>query len=223
MLHGMCVLWNNFLPGRVMNDDCSKIHAMFFLPGKILENLTLGPSKSDQSPPSQPPTPPSTPLSPKVNELNRYASGLPLIPNLTITQTSPNLPPNIGHASQQRAPLNLGKKSKQPILPYTNGTGISLAASSSLQFPDYSFAANDIDFAKICSKSSEHKDVKSSNGSGSSSSQNTRVSIDHIFRNVIDLTTITHVIRIHLEKDKILYQTNTLVPCSVLRFLHSFT
>lgn len=70
--------------------------------GKILENLTLGPPRAGQSPPSQPPTPPSTPLSPRSGAdcFHKYTS------NPQQTTSSPvvgSLPQNLS----QRVPLNL--------------------------------------------------------------------------------------------------------------------
>nr|XP_022907167.1 zinc finger protein castor homolog 1-like isoform X1 [Onthophagus taurus] len=121
-----------------------------FNSGKILENLTLEPSKSHQGPPSQPPTPPSTPLSPKISDLPKFStpSSFPNIPNLTITQStavsSASSSNQTGSSSTtQKAPLNLeiGRKKSKSSVQFSNGgnssKGLDLSAVSSHQHPDF--------------------------------------------------------------------------------------
>lgn len=101
----------------------SKRLTVSFVSGKILENLALGhpprlPDTSHSA--SQPPTPPSTPLSPK------YCSG-PVIPNITITQTSsPSIPQYNQNPSSQKGPLDLDTKRRASAALYSNGsTGLA--------------------------------------------------------------------------------------------------
>lgn len=145
--------------------------------GKILENLSLGPPRTDQNPPSQPPTPPSTPLSPKTNELNKYTSSIPTIPNLTITQTSsPSIPQNLSR-NVQKSPLNLGKK---PIVvrtdvPFTNGGGgggSGSTASTGLNLTINSEFPYQMDLELLRSKIAEEKSSTDSKGA---TNMNTRV------------------------------------------------
>ena len=141
--------------------------------GKILENLTLGPPRIEpsNSPPSQPPTPPRTPLSPKTesptlkkdqpqfqpkqpvglqvsatSSLNSFTTREQVIPNITITQTSP--------ASllqqQQKLPLNLGVKTNNNGFGSNSGGCSSSSSNKSFTnggnvLPDYPYSQIEMD------------------------------------------------------------------------------
>ncbi|KAK9884310.1 hypothetical protein WA026_005260 [Henosepilachna vigintioctopunctata] len=94
---------------------------------KLFENFNFHLPSTESTTPIQPPTPPSTPLSPKSSDLSKYTSGLPNIPNLTITASSQNF--------STKSPLHILKKFKT-----INGEGKTASSSdgcnSSMEFND---------------------------------------------------------------------------------------